>query len=95
MTEPSNETDLEDDLFYFESEHLALKGNKEYHELVKTLVILQAQQKRAIKDYEKVETIKQECLKDPLGTVEKLKRGEDLGIPDLQVIADVYHIQCL
>lgn len=28
-------------------------------------------------------------MKDPLGTVERLKRGEDLGIPDLQVIAEV------
>lgn len=39
----------EDDLFYFESDHLALKGSKDYSELIKTLFILQAQQQQAIK----------------------------------------------
>lgn len=45
-----NEGDEEEnDLFYFESGHLALKGNKDYSDLLKTLFILQAQQIRAIK----------------------------------------------
>lgn len=41
--------DEESDLFYFESEHLALKGNKDYCEVLKTLVILSAIRDRAIK----------------------------------------------
>lgn len=108
MAEPEGE---DSNLFYFESDHLAVKGNKDYSELLKTLFILQAQQQRALKvcnyfvttanapfcvyfitiskDYEKVEKIRQECLRDPLGTVERLKNGETLGIPDLQVIAEV------
>lgn len=45
----SEAEDEEDDLFYFESDHLALKGNKDYSELLKTLFILQSQQQRAIK----------------------------------------------
>lgn len=45
----SEEEDEENDLFYFESDHLALKGNKDYSELLKTLFILQAQQKHAIR----------------------------------------------
>lgn len=49
MTEPSTEVDEENELFYFESDHLAVKGNKDYSELLKTLFILQAQQQRAIK----------------------------------------------
>lgn len=39
----------ENDLFYFESDHLALKGNKDYCEVLKTLVILSALRERAIK----------------------------------------------
>lgn len=42
-----------------------------------------------LQDYETVEKIKQDCLKDPFGTVERLKNGDDLGIPHLQVIAEV------
>lgn len=38
----------ENDLFYFESDHLAVKGNKDYSELIKTLFVLQAQQRRAV-----------------------------------------------
>lgn len=38
----------EDDLFYFESDHLALKGNTEYSDLIKTLFVLEAQRKRAL-----------------------------------------------
>lgn len=40
--------DEENDLFYFESDHLALKGNKDYCEVLKTLVILSAIRERAI-----------------------------------------------
>lgn len=52
ITESSNELETEDELFYFESDHLALKGNKDYNELLKTLFILQAQQQRAIKVFQ-------------------------------------------
>lgn len=37
-----------DDLFYFESDHLALKGNNDYSELLKTIFVLESQRKRAI-----------------------------------------------
>lgn len=39
----------EDNLFYFESDHLALKGNKDYSDVLKTIFILEAQQSRAVK----------------------------------------------
>lgn len=38
----------ENDLFYFESEHVALKGNKDYNELMKTIVVLESQKMQAI-----------------------------------------------
>jgi len=34
--------------FYFESDHLALKGNVDYLNLIKTIAILEAQRTRAI-----------------------------------------------
>lgn len=49
MTEAPAQGDESNDLFYFETDHLAVKGNKDYSELLKTLFILQAQQQRAIK----------------------------------------------
>lgn len=39
----------EDDLFSFESDHLALKGNRDYCEVLKTLVVLGAQREQALK----------------------------------------------
>lgn len=42
------EEDDEPDEFFFESDHLALKGNKDYLSLLKTLTILQAQRSRAL-----------------------------------------------
>lgn len=41
--------DEENDLFYFESDHLALKGNKDYCEVLKTIVILSAIREKALK----------------------------------------------
>lgn len=39
----------ENDLFYFESDHLALKGNRDYCEVLKTLFILSAIREKALK----------------------------------------------
>lgn len=39
----------ENDLFFFESDHLALKGNRDYCEVLKTLVVLSALREKAIK----------------------------------------------
>jgi hypothetical protein len=33
--------------------------------------------------------IQEDAMKDPMKFVEKLQRGEDLGIPEPQVIAEV------
>jgi len=36
--------------------------------------------------------IQEDAMKDPMKYVEKLQRGEDLGIPERQVIAEVGNI---
>lgn len=38
-----------DSAFCFETDHAALKGNSDYHSLIKTLAILQVQRVQAIK----------------------------------------------
>ncbi|XP_067001990.1 ZZ-type zinc finger-containing protein 3 isoform X1 [Anabrus simplex] len=82
--------DGEDD-FYFETDHVALKGNKDYLNLLKTVAVLEAQRIRAVADIDKILDAKEEALKDPFQFVEKLQNGE-LDIPVLQVIAEVPQI---
>ncbi|XP_025829618.1 ZZ-type zinc finger-containing protein 3-like [Agrilus planipennis] len=86
---PPEEGEEEEDLFYFESDHLAIKGNKDYSEILKTLFVLEAQRERAIKDYEKVVEIQKQALSDPLPFIEKIKNKEDVGIPPFQRIVEV------
>ncbi|CAG9857365.1 unnamed protein product [Phyllotreta striolata] len=68
-----------DDCFFFESEHLALRGNKDYCEVVKSLVVLSAQREKLIKDYNKVVEIQKTVVDNP-EILAKLAKGEDLGI---------------
>lgn len=78
--------------FYFESDHVALKGNVDYLNLLKTIAVLEAQSIKAIQDYDKLLTIQKAVLQDPMKFVEKLQRGEDLGIPEPQIIAELPNI---
>ena len=80
---PSPSLDLSDseDVFTFESDHMALRGNADYLALVRTLCVLEAQRSQAVKDIERLNKAKEEALKDPLGMVERLQRGETLSVP--------------
>ncbi|KAJ8925475.1 hypothetical protein NQ315_009309 [Exocentrus adspersus] len=75
----------EEDAFYFESDHLALKGNKDYCDVLKTIVILSAQQKKAIEDFNKVVEIRKKALEDPIYTLEQIQNGKDLE-EDLKIV---------
>ncbi|KAJ8938540.1 hypothetical protein NQ318_016911 [Aromia moschata] len=77
---------FEDDLFYFESDHLALKGNKNYCEVLKTVVVLSALREKAIKDFNKVVELRKDAVEHPFKTLEKIQNGTDLGVP---VIAEL------
>lgn len=72
--------DLEEP-FYFESDHLALRDNLDYTAVLKTFAILQAQKIQALQDIESIVESERRALDDPLGFVEKLKRGEPLDVP--------------
>ncbi|XP_021941899.1 ZZ-type zinc finger-containing protein 3 isoform X2 [Zootermopsis nevadensis] len=93
-TSPQNARYLEENSdntteFYFESDHLALKGNGDYLNLLKTIAVLESQRTKAIQDYDKLLAIQEAAMQDPMKFVEKLQRGEDLGIPVPQVIEEL------
>lgn len=86
----------ENDLFTFETDQLALRGNKDYCEVLKTIVMLTAQREQAIKvsvtycllwnmigqfqDYNKILEIKKRTLENPWALVEKVHSGKGIDI---------------
>ncbi|OXU32281.1 hypothetical protein TSAR_007057 [Trichomalopsis sarcophagae] len=81
-----------DDNFYFESDHLALKGNKDYRNLLKVVVTLQAQRTQAIKDLDVLLMEKKKALEDPIAYVAKLQSGDLPEYPGPQKIAELPEI---
>lgn len=94
IKDASRDQILEDgsDLFYFESSYLAIKGNKDYHALMKTLVILEAQKEQALNDLEKLELERSEACIDPIGFVEKLQNSNLNVYPQRQKLAEIPNI---
>lgn len=81
--------DEEPDQFYFESDHLALKGNKDYTALLKAIVTLEAQRTQAIEDLDKLMENREKALQDPISFVAQLQNGELPELPGPQKIADI------
>lgn len=79
------------DPYCFESDHVALKGNADYHRLIQTMVMLEAQRTKGLEDLETLFEAKDKALKDPLGFLTKLKTGVDVGVklPAQQTIAEI------
>lgn len=73
------------DTYFFESDHLALKGNKDYQALLRTIAILEGQRIRAINEIDILYEKQNDALKDPIGFVDKLQRNVDMGLPKPQV----------
>ncbi|XP_054709973.1 ZZ-type zinc finger-containing protein 3-like [Uloborus diversus] len=67
--------------FCFESDHLALKSNSDYKNLLEAIVILEAQRAQAIKDMDCLLECQETALSDPIAFAEKLQRKENLNIP--------------
>lgn len=84
------EMETEDD-FAFETDHLALRGNKDYYTLLKYIVKLEAQKVKTLKDIEDLADTRTKALDDPLTFVEKLKSG-NMSFPPRQVIAELPEI---
>lgn len=90
--EEERSTDSEEGEFYFESDHLALKGNKDYAAVLKTIVILEAQRTQAITDLDKLLVARSEAMKDPISFVAQLQNGDLPELPGPQRIADIPYI---
>lgn len=61
--------------FAFETDHLALRGNKDYSELLKYIVVLEAQRIAALKDIEDLTEARNKALDNPLEFVGNLQAG--------------------
>lgn len=67
--------------FYFESDHLALRGNEDYRIALRTIVILEAQRIEVGMHIEKIGEVKRIALRDPDEFLRKLTSGEGLDVP--------------
>lgn len=74
-TDDLSSPDAENSLFYFESDHLALKGNPDYSALLRTLVILEAQRAQVTKQIDELATQKNYYLEHPDEFLQKIKDG--------------------
>lgn len=75
-------------VFYFESDHLALKGNQDYLQLMKTLAHLEAIKVQTIQDLDLLYAEKKRALRNPTDLCEKLRSGEII-LPGLLRIPEV------
>ncbi|CAK6957781.1 ZZ-type zinc finger-containing protein 3 [Scomber scombrus] len=83
------EEEEEPDVYYFESDHLALKHNKDYQRLLQTIGVLEAQRTQAILDLETLGCHQREALGDPINFVEQLQKRANLGLPCPQRVVQV------
>ncbi|XP_005998983.1 ZZ-type zinc finger-containing protein 3 isoform X2 [Latimeria chalumnae] len=86
------EEDDDPDVYYFESDHVALKHNKDYQRLLQTIGVLEAQRKQAIQDLEALGRHQRAALKDPITFVEKLQKKVDVGLPCPQRVVQLPEI---
>ena len=69
--------DAEDDvdqLFYFESDHIALRENADYKSLTRAVVQLEAQRIKAISDLDTLYTVQRQAIENPINFVDKLQK---------------------
>lgn len=67
--------------FYFESDHLALRGDPDYAAVLRTIAILQAQRIQATKDIDKIAAAEKDALEEPEMFLKRLTNGEPLNLP--------------
>lgn len=85
--EADYDSDNECKEFFFESDHLALRGNPDYTSVLRTIAILQTQRIQISKDFDRLAQAERDALDDPEVFIQKLARGE------LQMPTDVTAIE--
>lgn len=85
--------DSDQEEFYFESDHLALRGNTDYRNVLRTIVVLEAQRIQATKDIDKLAEAEVVALRDPEIFVQKLTRNAKLDLPgpiNIQAVSPIF-----
>ncbi|XP_075163493.1 ada2a-containing complex component 1 [Haematobia irritans] len=82
----------EENVFYFESDHLALRGNRDYSNLLRTIAILESQRVRVHQQLEELALAKKRYMEDPEMFLRKLQNGEQIIAPDHLTIATLPEI---
>ncbi|CAM9665297.1 unnamed protein product [Lampetra planeri] len=92
VEEPEEEQEEEEedpDVYYFESDHVALKHNKDYQRLLQTIVVLEAQRAQAIRDVDSMTAQQRAALADPITFVQQIQNKEPLGLPTPQRVVQL------
>ncbi|KAH8352161.1 hypothetical protein KR084_002387 [Drosophila pseudotakahashii] len=71
-------TPEDEDVFHFETEHLALRGNECYANLLRTMAVLQAQRIRVHQQIDELEATKKVYMDNPQLMLDKLQNNEPL-----------------
>ncbi|GFR94001.1 ZZ-type zinc finger-containing protein 3-like [Elysia marginata] len=79
--------------YYFETDHVALKENSDYRQLLHAIALLEAQRQQAAKDIDILYKAQNDALENPLLFVENLQKGVGLTLPKPQKIAELPDIQ--
>ncbi|KAJ6640782.1 ZZ-type zinc finger-containing protein 3 [Pseudolycoriella hygida] len=80
--ETDYESNSDTEEFFFESDHLAFRGNSDYTSVLRTFAILQTQKIQAANDIEKLAKAEKWAMENPEEFIRKLNRGElDLPAP--------------
>jgi len=66
---------LSSELYYFESDHVALKGNEDYCRLLRAFVLLESERTAALQDLDQLLEMQQKALRDPLEFASQLQHG--------------------
>lgn len=76
-------------IFYFESDHLALRGNRDYTNMLRAIAVLQAQKVRVQQQIEELALAKARYMNEPELFLAKIKNNEELIGPNYFTIATV------
>ena len=87
--ESDNESVEDANLFYFESDHLALRGNRDYTNMLRTIAILEAQKIRVQQQIEELAEAKKRYLEEPELFLKKIRNNEEIISPNYFTIATV------
>lgn len=76
--------------FYFESDHLALRGNADYRAVLRTIVILEAQRIEAAKHIDQIATVQKRALANSEEFLKEVTSAEPLNLPGPINIQNVF-----